>query len=178
MYCCTDMTLIILHRFLTTLSISNKYCYRSQRTTKPTMKLVQLAVSNKPAHLSSLIRVFADCMYLLQPLGYQKMDNREPIDVQADLRLSWSHRSYCMFCLALAHISYFSMKTYVVELIRNASLSTHNVCFHDKIRKTVTSISLLHVSKVTNGVSYSLMNLYSSCRPQGSRPKTDMVLHH
>ena len=37
-----------------------------------------------------------------------KMDKREPlpywVDIQADLSLCWSHRPYCKFCRALAHI--------------------------------------------------------------------------
>ena len=49
------------------------------------------AYSDQPAHLRSLIRVFADPMCLLQPPGYPKMDEREPlpflVDVQADLSL-------------------------------------------------------------------------------------------
>ena len=52
--------------------------------------------SDQPEHLGSLIRVFADCMCFLQPLGYPKRDKREPllnwVDVQADLSLCWSHR--------------------------------------------------------------------------------------
>ena len=65
--------------------------------------------SDQPAHLCSLIRVFADGMSLLQPLGYPKRNKKEPlpywVDVQADLSLCWSHRSYCRFCLVLALIS-------------------------------------------------------------------------
>ena len=45
--------------------------------------------SDQPAHPRSLIRVFADRMFLLQPPGYPKRDKREPllyvVDVQADL---------------------------------------------------------------------------------------------
>ena len=56
----------------------------------------------------SLIRAFADHMCLLEPPGYAKRDSREPlpywVDVQADLRLYWLHRSYCRFCRALAQI--------------------------------------------------------------------------
>ena len=44
-------------------------------------------------------------MCLLQPAGYPKRDEREPVpycvDVQADLSLLWSHRSYCRFCRVL-----------------------------------------------------------------------------
>ena len=41
------------------------------------------------------------------------------MDVQDDLSLFWSHRSYCRFCHALVHIlSDTSMKTYIVVFIR------------------------------------------------------------
>ena len=64
--------------------------------------------SDQPAHPRSLIRVFADRMCLLQPPGYPKRDKREPlsywVDVQAELSLFWSHRSYCRFCRALGQI--------------------------------------------------------------------------
>ena len=60
-------------------------------------------------HTCSLIRVFADHMCLLQPPGYPKTDKQEPlpycVDVQADLSLCCSHRSYCRFCPMLAHSS-------------------------------------------------------------------------
>ena len=62
--------------------------------------------SDQHAHLRSLIRLFADRICFLQPLGYPNMDKREHlpywVDVQADLSLCWSHRSYCrvvMRCL-------------------------------------------------------------------------------
>ena len=64
--------------------------------------------SDQPAHPHSLIRVFADCMCLLQPPGYLKRDKGEPlsywVDVQADLSHCWLHRSNCRFCCALADI--------------------------------------------------------------------------
>ena len=60
---------------------------------------------DQPALPRSLIRAFADRMCRLQPPGYPKMNEREPlpywVDVQADLSLCWSHRSYCRFCRAL-----------------------------------------------------------------------------
>ena len=62
--------------------------------------------SDQTARPRSLIRVFADRMCLLQPSGYQKWDEQEPlpywVDVQTDLSRRWSHRSYCRFCQALA----------------------------------------------------------------------------
>ena len=56
--------------------------------------------SDQPVHPCSLIRVFTDCMCLLQPPGYQRGINESPyhVDVQADLSLCWSHRSYCVVC--------------------------------------------------------------------------------
>ena len=35
--------------------------------------------SNQPAHLCSLIRVFTDCMCLLQTPAYPKRDDQEPL---------------------------------------------------------------------------------------------------
>ena len=64
--------------------------------------------SGQPAHLRSLIRVFADRICLLQPPGYSKRDKREPlpywVDVQAGMSLCWSHRSYCRLCHELAQL--------------------------------------------------------------------------
>ena len=64
--------------------------------------------SAQRAHPRSLIKVFAYRMCLLQPPAYPKRDNRERLlywmDVEADLSLCWSHRSYCRFCRALAKI--------------------------------------------------------------------------
>ena len=60
--------------------------------------------SDQPVHPCSLIRVFADHKCLLQPLGYPKRDEQEPllywVDVQADLSLCWSHT---VFDLITAH---------------------------------------------------------------------------
>ena len=46
-------------------------------------------------------------MCLLQPHGYLKRDKQEPLPywvaVQADLRLCWSHRSYCRCCRAILY---------------------------------------------------------------------------
>ena len=62
--------------------------------------------SDQPAHLHSPIRVFADPMCLLQPLGNPKRDKREPlpypVGLQADRSLCWLHKSYCRFCGVLA----------------------------------------------------------------------------
>ena len=51
--------------------------------------------SDQPANPHSLIRVFADHMCLLQPLGYVQRAKREPlsyyVDAQLDLNLCWLH---------------------------------------------------------------------------------------
>ena len=64
--------------------------------------------SDQPAHLHSPIRVFADCICLINSLqAIPKRDKREPlpywVDVLSDLSLCWSRRSYCRFCRGLAH---------------------------------------------------------------------------
>ena len=47
-------------------------------------------------------------MYIIQPQDYRKRDTWKPLpywmDIQADLSLCWSHRSYCRFCRTLALI--------------------------------------------------------------------------
>ena len=56
----------------------------------------------------SRTRVKTDRMCHLQHQGYPKRDEQESlpyrVDVQADLSLFWSRRSYCRFCHALVHI--------------------------------------------------------------------------
>ena len=70
--------------------------------------------SDQPAHPRSLIRVFADHMCFLQPPGYPKRNKRGPlpywVDVQDDLSLCWSHRSYCSFCRELTQVRMMSTK--------------------------------------------------------------------
>ena len=86
---------------------NNEY-YLSQSMIKPTIRLV------RPAKTPISLRIhavwsesFADRMCILQPPGYPKKDIPEPlpywVDIQADLSLCWSHRSYCRFCHVLAH---------------------------------------------------------------------------
>ena len=78
----------------------------------------------------SLIRVFAGHMGHLQPPGYPRRDKRKPlaycVNVQADLYLYWSHRSYCWLCRALSNfISLVPLTTLVIIvpiLRRNESL--------------------------------------------------------
>ena len=81
--------------------------------------------SDQPAHLRSLIRVFADRMCLLQPPGYPKRDKQIPlpywVEVQADLSLCWLHRSYSRFCCVLAQIQLTLV--ILTSLISNNSLS-------------------------------------------------------
>ena len=74
----------------------------SQRTKKIYTKTCATSEdSDQPAHPRSLIKVFADRTCLLQPPGYSKRDKQEPltywVDVQTDLSLCWSNRSYCSF---------------------------------------------------------------------------------
>ena len=45
--------------------------------TKPTVRLVQPAKTQVSLHISSLIRVLADRMFLLQPPGNPKRDKQE-----------------------------------------------------------------------------------------------------
>ena len=84
-----------------------------------------------------LVRVFADRMCLVQPPGYPKRDEREPlpylVDVQADLSLCWSHRSYCWFCRALANIlkeDWIDLVICVVLFSRRFRKGTTFVTYH------------------------------------------------
>ena len=101
--------------------------------TKPTIKRAINKDSDQPAHLCRLIRVFADHMYLLQFQLYPKSDKLDPlphwVDIQADLSLCWSHRSYCWFCRALAHFI-------SPQKLRHFCLVPH--VFVDKLRKIFT----------------------------------------
>ena len=78
--------------------------------------------SDQTAHPRSLIRVFADHMCILEPTGYLKRNVRDYlpywVDVQADLNLCWSHRSYCRSCRALAHIHVLSYKKMLIHVHR------------------------------------------------------------
>ena len=72
-----------------------------QRKKKLTIRRATKEDSDKPAHPCSLIRVLTDHMCLIQPPNYPKRCKRKPLPswviVEADLSLSWSHRSYCRF---------------------------------------------------------------------------------
>ena len=82
------------------LKIFGQICWLSQCTTKPTIRVV------RPAKIQISLRIFTDCKGLQQPPGYPRSYKREPLsywmNVQADLSLRWSHRSYCRFCHAQA----------------------------------------------------------------------------
>ena len=54
------------------------------------------------------------------------------------------------------YLSYFSIKTYVVLLIRSEALlmSTHNICIHWKIRKILCGYPLLSVAMADNKMGY------------------------
>ena len=84
--------------------------------------------SEEPVHPCTLIRVFADCMCLLQSPNYSKRDKRDSlpywVDIHDDLSLCWSYRSYCRFCHALVHFTYFSTKTYIVVLMKPSQWGT------------------------------------------------------
>ena len=62
----------------------------SQRTTKPTKRRATSEDSDQPAHPRSLIRVFADCIRRLQPLGYPKRDTREALPYWVDVKIDLS----------------------------------------------------------------------------------------
>ena len=64
---------------------------------------------DQPLHSFCLIRVFADCKRLLQPPGYPKRDEQEPlsykVNLQADLSICRLNRSYCRFYRAVSCMS-------------------------------------------------------------------------
>ena len=84
--------------------------------------------SDQPVRLRSLIRVFADRVHLLQPKGYSKRNEQKllqyVVDVQADLSLCWSHRSYCWFWL-----TFFYVEICATRLIRIYLAKSIVICF-------------------------------------------------
>ena len=82
--------------------------YLSQHTTNPSNWLVRSAKTQIGLRIPAVWSVFADRMCLVQPPAYPKGNERELlsywVDVQADLSLCWSLRSYCRFCHARAQI--------------------------------------------------------------------------
>ena len=95
--------------------------------------------SDQPAHPHSLIRLFTDCMCLLQSQGYPKQDKREPlqylVDVHTDLSLWWLQRSYCRFCHALAHLAEEHTHTHT----HKTNLELSYLCLINTIRKITFS---------------------------------------
>ena len=107
-----------------------KYLHMSQRTTKPTVRLMWPGKTQISLGICAVWSVFPGCMCLLQSQSYPKTDEREPlpywVDVLVDLSLCWSHTSYCRFCHALAHMSYFSRKTYSLDIYQKCCQGTSN----------------------------------------------------
>ena len=92
---------------------SNEYPnHMNQCMTKPTIRLVGPAKTQ-----SACTSTQSDQSFLI--VASQRGINENPwiywMNVQADLSLCWSHRSYYRFCLVLVHILWV--------LIRSASLS-------------------------------------------------------
>ena len=101
------------------LTLSTKMeWYLSQGTTKSAVRFVWPAKTLIRLRIHAVWSVFTDRMCFLQPLVYPKSDKREPlsywVDVLADLSLCWSERPFWKFCCALARLSHFFMKIYVV----------------------------------------------------------------
>ena len=66
--------------------------------------------SDQPVHPHSLIRVFTDHMCLVQSPGYLKRDRQEPlpycVNLQTDLSICWSHRSYSFIVCLLKYLRF------------------------------------------------------------------------
>ena len=111
--------------------------------------------SDQPTHPCSLIRVFTDCMCLLQPPGYPKRAKWGPlldwVDVQADLSVCWLHRSYCRFSCALAQII-FGYPTYL-ELWRRKRNNEKNL-------PQILSVSEVTVFTQSIGTRYRIYPKY------------------
>ena len=93
-----------------------------------------------------------------KPKGYPKSDKREPlpywVDIQADLSLCCSHRSYCRFCRALAHFllsedCIFTVFTLNIQTPHLLFILTHLLC------KSI----LLPITWVANSVDPDLRHL-------------------
>ena len=81
--------------------------YMSRSMTKPTIWPVRPAMTQISLGLRQVWSVIAVCMKNVGSLSTQKAHSKDwPdwADVQADLNLSWVHRSLCWFCRAAAHM--------------------------------------------------------------------------
>ena len=91
----------------------------SQHTTKPTIRLVQPAQSDQ----SFLI---AYVFYRLWAIQRDKQESLPYwVDVQADLSLYWSHRSYCRLCCVLAWMLSATILLSTLTLILLSNLISH-----------------------------------------------------
>ena len=152
----------------------------SQRTTKPTISFVRPAKTQVSLRNRAVWSVFTDRMYLLKPPDCQKRDKRELlpywVNVQAEMSLCWSHRSYCRFRFALAqlYLTMYAVNTLTVKhqhLISNSILCTFNrlsrfwitvidINRWSCVRTTSHSKGLLHASKsiFTNIIAITLLS--------------------
>ena len=72
--------------------LMNTHSIRASTTTKPTIRLERAAKTQISLHFRAVYsRDLADCMCLLQPLGYSERNKQEPspywVDIKADLSL-------------------------------------------------------------------------------------------
>ena len=68
---------------------------QGQHRTKPTIRRATSEVSDQPMHLCSLIRVFTDHMFLLQPPDYPERDKLELLLYWVDV--------YKWICVLVGH---------------------------------------------------------------------------
>ena len=73
--------------------------------------------SDQPVHLHSLIRVIPDRMCLLQPPGYLKRDEREPMPYWVDIH----YRLICVFACHTGLIVGFVMR-WLVSWLKNKQI--------------------------------------------------------
>ena len=90
------------------LKASDRWCANdmSQRTTKPTKRLVRPAktpISLRIHAVWSESSLITCAFYSIHQEGLTRI-LAILMDVQANLNICWSHRSYCRFCRALAHM--------------------------------------------------------------------------
>ena len=135
------------HWFLWRSKINQTFQLKKKTTTKK-HELAHDKIYNEICATSEDSDQTALITCCLQPPGYPKWDKREPlpywVDIQADLSLCWSHRSYCRSC-ALAQISVlFKLKKEItssgakddVSKMRwNDKLCRSQVCFRPEVIK-------------------------------------------